>query len=240
MKRNILLFIIFTLSSLFVSSCYFADTDKTEKYDARLILDVPNQYSKKEIIDAVINSIKNECDSTSKDKRLFPENLLETPQKPVMVNLGYGYTFATCGNAWIEITGNNCSVGGSLGKSVLGIYRVCIYPYKYGYRLYIYADYEKSSDVIGNLIQNFTANEKDKKGQSFNLGKEYNYVCQDEFFNCWFDIILVRLKEKFPKSKIISINYPQERRKDGSLSVDKYLKKQQFKENKTNINVNQN
>ncbi|RUM57188.1 MAG: hypothetical protein DSY60_05295 [Persephonella sp.] len=233
-QLSLLLFFIIFIPSI-LSSCWFleATTEKNETYVARLILDIPKDYTKKDVIDGVVGSIANRCDSISKDKRFFPETLPEKPEKPIMVNVGFGYTFPTCGNAWVEIGGEDTGIHNFLGVDGSGQYRACIYPYKDGYRVYVYANYEISSDAVGSLLRDFTSKVKDKIDSGMNKAfGGLTYVCQDELFNCWFDIVLVNLKEKFPKSKIISIDYPQERRKGGSLSIDKYMKEGNTKESK--------
>ena len=228
-KTYIFLFIVFIL---FLSSCQSLKNimeNKNKKYTARLIIDLSDKYEKDKVVRGIEYSLSYRCDII-KNKKGFPKKLLEQVEKTIVTNRivdNIGNAIAVCKNAWIEMYRENVLDMLLFGTNEKGAYKVCIYPYKFGYRVYIYANFKLKRNIIGNILSE--DNPLNRNNEKTSLIKKISksskglfYICEDRTFNCWFDMIFMRLEEVFPDLKIISAIYPQKRKEGTRLFIDKY------------------
>ena len=190
----------------FITSCAPLST-KYEQYIGRAIFDIPNTYKPDEVVDGIYNAIAWRSSNLQKFQKLFPDELPDKPGVPKMgskeVGLGvYSIQFATvdCGeNVWVSMTGQENELRSPYGTTDAGIYKVCIYPYKDGYRVYIFGIYTYSeSTSIGGIIASGI-----KKVVMSGL-------CQgDSVYNCWFEQIVDRVKKKFSDAQLVKLDLPQ-------------------------------
>lgn len=109
-------------------------------------------------------------------------------------------TTVDCGeNALVSMNGQEKDIRSPYGATDSGGYRVCIYPYKDGYRVYIFGIYTYSeSNPIGGLIT--------KGIKKVVVGA----LCEgDSTYNCLFKQIVNKVKEKFPSAELVKLDLPQ-------------------------------
>lgn len=205
--RSLFLLIPMFSVSILISGCASTAKKGYEQYVGRAIFDIPNSYKSNEVVDKVYDAVAKRATNMQQTKLLFPEQLPDTPEKPVIENkeLGFGpYSFnlisIKCGNAWVSISGQEPDLKSSYGTTDTKGYKACIYPYKDGYRAYVFGLYTYSeNDSLTGLIARGI-----KKAVT-------SAVCKDDkYFNCLFDQIISKLKENVPDGKMVSLEYPQQ------------------------------
>ena len=159
---------IFTIS-LF-TGCASSMLDKrvsTKK--ARVIFFVPAKYSPEQVQKALYEAISFRADNLKEQENFFPEKLPDQPDSPKQTSL-FGGRFAVLAqgdpnfeamnlntsNAFYTVTGT-----GKASSPVFANYAVfkgAIYPYKDGYKVYIYLFYKEGSDgIMGALVQGISS-----------------------------------------------------------------------------------
>ncbi len=204
MKRSIL-FLIFLIPLL--SGCINTATKTHEQYLGRLVLDIPNSYEQKEVVNNVYDALSIRASQLQKYENFFPEEFPEKPARPKMQNkeMGIGmysmnFINVKCGdNAWISISGQERGLKSAYGTKDLGSYRVCIYPYKKGYRVYVIGiyTYSEQNSILGSIAGAI------KKGVT-------KATCDtDKVYNCWFNQVVKEIENKFTNAKVVRIDMPQ-------------------------------
>ncbi len=202
-----LFFILLIISSVSFLNCAATSNKGMEQYVGRAIIDVPQHYKPEEVVDNIYDSIAWRSSDLQKFETFLPEELPDKPAKPIIAykEFGFGpysFTFTTvkCGNkVWVSMNGQENELKSPYGTKESGGYRVCIYPYKNGYKVYVFGLYTYSEqNPFGGLIA---------KGIEKVVNKS---LCNDDkTFNCWFKQIVDKIKNKFPDAKIARIDLPQ-------------------------------
>jgi hypothetical protein len=200
-------FLLIGSCTFLITGCASTANKGLEQYIGRAIFEIPNSHSSGEVVDGIYNAIAWRSSNLQKFEKFMPEELPDTPPKPKLVTKqagigAFSFTFMNvdCGNdVWVSMNGQEDALKTSLGTSEQGGYRVCIYPYKDGYKAYIYGIYTYSeSNSIGGLIVS-------------GIRKVVNSsTCDGEkTYNCWFKQIVSKIEEKFPDAKVVRVDMPQ-------------------------------
>ncbi len=157
-----------TLSSvtLFFTGCSGASVmdSNVQNKQARVILLLPPQTDQEKLKEALRHAISYRVDDIIVNENLFPEELPLQPQKPGVnkvykklmsfagsnINAKMRYQALDMSNAWYSVYGVGGMTSEYLNKAEY--YKAGIYPYKDGYKIYIYEFYTEGTDgILGNL-----------------------------------------------------------------------------------------
>jgi len=147
----------------FISGCAFTSNEvKTEK--ARAIYFVPKDVKPEMVKNALKEAISGRVSNIKEVCNFFPEELPDKPAKPTTSNMFGNLMTIAAGNPRLEAmrlntTNAYCSYEGSESygtmfnkKSVA--FKAAIYPYKDGYKVYIYEFFQEGADgIMGHLIK---------------------------------------------------------------------------------------
>ncbi|WP_456488304.1 hypothetical protein [Caminibacter pacificus] len=147
----------------FFAGCTFTSNEvKSEK--ARAIYYVPKNVKPEQVRDALKAAISGRVSNIKEVCNFFPEELPEKPDHPKTSNAFGGMMSIASGNPTLEAfrldTSNAyCSFQGSetygtmFNKNSVA-YKAAIYPYKDGYKVYIYEFYQEGADgIMGHLVK---------------------------------------------------------------------------------------
>ncbi len=165
MFRLIVQIVVFiTMAIGFVGcSTSMLDTQVRNK-QARIIIEVPSNVDEETLKHALKEAIALRVSSLKENENLFPEELPQKPPKPEInkqfkklaavmgrgMNAAMQYRSRDLSNAWYSIGGSGGMTSEYLNRAEY--YKAGIYPYKDGYKIYIYQFYTEGTDgILGNL-----------------------------------------------------------------------------------------
>ena len=179
---------------------------KQETYVAKEVIDVPSKYNLQQVVKKTEETIGVRATNIQKFVGFMPEDLPDKPAHPKfsMKDIGFGLgsiTFATisCGDkAVATISGQEPELKNPYGTAEISGYKACIYPYKNGYRIYIFGTYIKQdSNGLGGFFTRIIETGVSK------------IACNNmPIFNCWWKQIVEKSKQEFADGKIIEVEYP--------------------------------
>ncbi len=132
---------------------------------ARVIYFVDKSVSEDKIKEKLRDAVSLRVDDITENEGLMPEELPDTPQKPKIneqykklmaftgqngMNAAMQYTSLDVSNAWYSVSGE----GGMTSEfnNRAEYYKAAVYPYKEGYKVYIYEFYSEGTDgIMGNI-----------------------------------------------------------------------------------------
>jgi hypothetical protein len=146
-----------------ITGCVFTSNEVTTQ-KARAIYFIPKKVTVEEVKKALKAAIAGRVDNIKEICDFMPEKLPEKPAHPVNKNIFGSLSVIGAGNpsmeaAQLDTTNAYCTLQGSETyggpfdeKSV--IYKAAIYPYKKGYKVYIYEFFQESSNgIMGHLVK---------------------------------------------------------------------------------------
>jgi len=145
-------------------------TNQESSKQARIIFEVPKNIKPEQVVSALRGSFNHRCTDIKEQENLMPEELSDKPEHPTKGKALFGGgmmgaltsgnpSFAmmriNTSNAYYSITGK--SESDSLINSIESYFKGAIYPYKNGYKVYIYQFYkEGTKGLIGHLSKAMT------------------------------------------------------------------------------------
>ena len=219
MRRILLL--IFPLIVLIFTGC-LAVTNQVSTKKARVIYDVPNTVDADKVKEALKKAIGLRVEDIKDIENFFPEELPDKPAHPVNKNVFGALSTIAAGNpqieamqldtsnAWVTVQGTE-TMGTPFNRRFI-VYKGAIYPYKKGYRVYIYEFYQEGTDgIMGHITK--------EMAQAMTGNIEASLLLISQISN--------RFKEEVPSAKLISV-YPSELKKiklnwwnKGNFGLDK-------------------
>jgi hypothetical protein len=148
---------------LLISGCAFTSNEVSTQ-EARAIYFVPKSVSPSEVKNALKAAISGRVNNIKVICKLMPETLPAKPGHPINKNIFGGLAVIGSGNPEMEAMQINtlnayCTLQGSetygsmFNKNEV-VYKAAIYPYKDGYKVYIYEIFQEGSNgIMGHLIQ---------------------------------------------------------------------------------------
>jgi hypothetical protein len=161
MKLFKLFTFLFTL--LLISGCAFT-SNEVHSEKARAIYFVPKSVDAEKVKEALKDAIAGRVDNIKEVCNFMPETLPDTPGQPVNRNVFGALGTIAAGNPSMEAmkldTSNAyCTLQGSetygtvFNKKKV-VYKAAIYPYKDGYKVYIYEFFQEGSNgLMGHLVK---------------------------------------------------------------------------------------
>ena len=167
---------------------------------ARIIFLVPNTYEPQQVQEALYEAISFRADNLHENENFFPETLPEKPGSPKTASLLGGKFSALAqgnpkfeamsidtSNAFYTVIGDAEAVSPVSGN--VAIFQGAIYPYKEGYKVYLYLFYQEGSEgLIGSIVDKIS---KSMVGEK-DIRLVYIAQARDEFLT------------KIPDAKIVS------------------------------------
>lgn len=132
---------------------------------ARVIFLVPKKYTPQQVQKALYEAISFRADDIQEQENFFPETLPEKPDSPKQGSI-FGGRFAALAqgdpnfeamnlntsNAFYTVTGKAKAASPVFAN--YAVFKGAIYPFKDGYKVYIYLFYKEGSDgIMGGLVQ---------------------------------------------------------------------------------------
>jgi len=196
--------------SLLLVSCSGMQS-KEETYIGKEVFDLPSNYTLKEIVVKSQKVVGENADEVKKVVGLMPEKLPSSPGEPTIkvIPTTAGNTGGEENSEYTSPVVINCSDAAAIVTAVqypsdfdfvetTGVlYKVCIYPYSKGYRVYVVGAYTR---YIPNKIgQMLTGVVKKFKGTE----------CENMTdLNCSWYKLVQRTKKEFKDAKILELKYP--------------------------------
>ena len=218
MKKT-LLFVI-SVIFLMITGCAVTDNQVSTK-KARVIYFVPKTVDSEKVKQALYDAISLRAKDMKEVENFMPETLPQTPFRPVRKNIFGALNTIAAGNpkleatqldttnAWYSVEGGE-EMGTPFNRQYV-VYKGAIYPYKDGYKVYIYEFYQEGVDGIMGHITKAVA--ESISGEAAPL----LFIAQ----------ISNRFKEKIPEAKLENVS-PMSLKKiklnlwnKGNLGLDK-------------------
>ena len=166
-KNNKIVYVFMLSLIIFFSGCSELNitTSQVKNKESRIIFFVNKSVSKEKLKKSLKDAIAYRVDNVIENEGLIPEKLPSKPSKPKIneqfkrlmaftgsngMNAAMMYRSLDTSNAWYSVGGK----GGMTSEytNQAEYYKAAIYPYKDGYKVYIYQFYTGgSSGIIGNL-----------------------------------------------------------------------------------------
>ena len=161
MKKTLL----FVLSVLFlaITGCAVTDNQVSTK-KARVIYFVPKTVDSEKVKQALYDAISLRAKDMKEVENFMPETLPQTPFRPVRKNIFGALNTIAAGNpkleatqldttnAWYSVEGGE-EMGTPFNRQYV-VYKGAIYPYKDGYKVYIYEFYQEGVDgIMGHITK---------------------------------------------------------------------------------------
>jgi len=190
----------FFFSVLLITGCAFTSNEvKSQK--ARAIYYVPKDVNPEKVKEALKDAISGRVSNIKEVCNIMPEELPEKPQMPKTSNLFGGMAAMAAGspqfeamrldlsNAFCAFEGSE-SYGTMFNKNTV-FYKAAIYPYKDGYKVYIYEFFQEGADgIMGHLV---------KATVEKITGSESPYLFMAQ--------VMEKFERELPNAKLISV-YP--------------------------------
>ena len=165
MKLKIITTVGLTLLIALITGCSGASVmdTKVSSKQARIIFDVPKTVDTETLTKALYDSVSIRVSDLTESEGLMPEVLPDTPAGPTQ-NQGAMRLMAMTGggnasmsmmaldtsNSYYWVMGKGKSESEYMSRSES--YKAAIYPYKDGYKIYMYLFYTEGTDgILGNL-----------------------------------------------------------------------------------------
>ena len=197
-------------------------TNQVSTKKARIVYSVPKNITSEKVEDALRKAIALRTSDIKEVENFMPEELPDKPAHPINKNIFGGIATIAAGNpqleamqldtsnAWYTVQGTE-TLGMAFNKRFI-VYKGAIYPYKKGYKVYIYEFYSEGTDgLIGHLTKSMA--------QAMTGGIEASLLLISQISN--------KFKEKIPSAKLINV-YPLELKKvklnwwnKGNFGLDK-------------------
>jgi len=194
------------MATAFLFSCG-APHSGSETYMGEFVIDVPGNYTLEQVVNKLEEALSRRATDIHKMVGFMPEELPQKPGHPIVkmkeFSLGIaGFTLPQvyCGDkAVATISATEPELSNAYGSANYGGYKVCVYPYKGGYRIYTIATYMyTSSNAIGNMLTKAIEN------------TVVPAICKGlSKFDCWFKQIIEAEKAQFPNAKVIKVKAPE-------------------------------
>jgi len=191
--------IVFFLVALLISGCAVTNNQVSTR-KARVIYFVPKTVDSEKIKDALLNAITLRTTDVKDVENFMPEKLPAQPAHPVRKNIfGALNTFAAgnpkleatqldTSNAWYSVEGTE-EMGTPFDRQYV-VYKGAIYPYKDGYKVYIYEFYQEGVDgLMGHLTKAVAEAVSGEKAPLLFIAQISN-----------------RFKEKIPEAKLVDVS----------------------------------
>jgi len=162
MKKILLNFMII-VGAIFITGCAFTNNQVSTK-KARLIYVVPKKVEASKVKEALLNAITLRTQDVKDVENLMPEQLPDKPGHPIQKNIFGALNAIAAGNpkleatqldtsnAWYTIEGTE-TMGTPFNRQYV-VYKGAIYPYKNGYKVYIYEFYQEGVDgIMGHITK---------------------------------------------------------------------------------------
>lgn len=166
MKRGVISLVLAMVVGFILNGCAAstAMSNKNTTKKSRIIFDVSDKYDVEKIKSALTNAVSERVPNLRENENFFPDSLPEKPSKPVYKNMFGGLGAMAKGNPQFEMMSLNTSnayytISGNGGMDSgfnrkIEVYKGAIYPYKKGYRIYLYLFYEEGTDgLMGTLTK---------------------------------------------------------------------------------------
>ncbi len=140
-------------------------TPQVKNKESRIIFFVDKSVSEEKLKESLKDAIAYRVDSVVENEGLMPEELPSKPSKPTIneqfkrlmafagsngMSAAMRYKSLDTSNAWYSVGGKGGMTSEYTNKAEY--YKAAVYPYKDGYKVYIYQFYtEGSSGIMGNL-----------------------------------------------------------------------------------------
>jgi len=158
-KRLFSLFIFM----IFISGCAFTNNQVSTR-KARVVYYVPKTVDNEKVKDALLKAISLRTQNVKDLEEFMPERLPEKPGHPIGNNVLGNLDDIVLGNpkieaakldvsnAWYKVEGTE-EIGTPLDQKYV-IYKGAIYPYKKGYKVYIYEFYQEgTAGIVGHITK---------------------------------------------------------------------------------------
>ena len=215
-----ILITFFSVTIILLTGCAFTNNQVSMK-KARVIYFVPKTVSSEKVKAALLNAITMRTQDVRDYENFMPEKLPEQPGHPVRKNIFGALNAIAAGNpqleaaqldtsnAWYSVQG--IEQMGTLFNKVYVVYKGAIYPYKDGYKVYIYEFYQEGIDgIMGHITKSLV-----------------KVITKEDAPLLFIAQISNRFKEKIPEAKLESA-FPEVIKKiklnlltEGNFGLDK-------------------
>jgi hypothetical protein len=169
MRGKILGYVVTIAVILGLSGCASSMmTNQESSKQARVIFEVPNTVEAEQVVQALQGAFNHRCRDIKEQENLMPEELADKPEHPTRgKSLGGMVGVLAAGNpalemmkvntsnAYYSITGTSKSE--SVANSVESHFKGAIYPYKNGFKVYVYQFYkEQTKGLMGHLTKSMS------------------------------------------------------------------------------------
>jgi hypothetical protein len=166
--KKIVNIVTFFVITILLSGCVSLNNQVSMK-KARVIYDVPKTVDSEKVKESLLSAISSRTEDIKDIENLMPEELPEKPEHPIVNknNIFAGLAPIANGNpefeamqldthnAWFSVQGKEEFK--SIFNSNYVVYKGAIYPYKDGYKVYIYEFYrEGTNGIVGHLAKKIT------------------------------------------------------------------------------------
>ena len=163
MIKGKLKLIFMMLLGIFMLGCASLNNQVSTR-KARVIYFVPKTVNSEKVKDALLNAITLRTEDVKDVENFMPEKLPEQPAHPIRKNIFGALNTIAAGNpeleatqldttnAWYSVEGTE-KMGTPFDRQYV-VYKGAIYPYKDGYKVYIYEFYQEGVDgLMGHLTK---------------------------------------------------------------------------------------
>ena len=191
--------ILSILGFFIITGCAFTNNQVSTK-KARVIYFVPKKVDSEKVKEALLNAITLRTKDVKDVENFMPEKLPDTPGHPVRKNIFGTLNVIASGNpkleatqldttnAWYSVEGTE-EMGTPFNKQYV-VYKGAIYPYKDGYKVYIYEFYQEGVDgIMGHITKAIAEKISGEKAPLLFIAQISN-----------------RFKEKIPEAKLENVS----------------------------------
>jgi hypothetical protein len=167
---------------------------KEETYIGKEVLELPKGYSLSQIVQKSQEVVSESADEVKKVVGVVPDKLPPEPGEP---KVSVSPVKVECPDAAATVSAVKYPSDFDFVETTGVNYKVCIYPYTEGYRVYLIGAYTRYiPNKVGQAISSV--------GKIFSGGDCDNMTDLD----CSWQKVVDKTKETFPDAKIVEIKYP--------------------------------